>query len=80
MGRQAFIQVVLLMSVFQQRLSFQLFYFMTNNHKTIVKCGWESGAAVSSAVASWQGLRGGSGAEALKNFSLASRGQTNSSK
>ena len=68
------------MSVFQQRLSFQMFYFMTNNQKTIAKCGWGSGAAVSSAVASWQDLRGGSGEEALKNFSLASRGQTNSLK
>ena len=33
---QAFIQAVLLMSFFKQRLYFQMFYFMTNNYKTIV--------------------------------------------
>ena len=56
---QAFIQAVLLMSVFEQRLSFLMFYFMTNNHKPIVKCRCRSGAAVSSAVGSWQSLRKG---------------------
>ena len=68
------------MSVLQQRLNFQMFYFMQNDHKTIVKYTWGSAAAVSSAVGSWQSLRGGSWVKALKNFSLTSRGQTNSLK
>ena len=49
---QGFIQVVLLMSVFEQRLSFRMFYFMTNDHEVIVKCRWGSGGAVSFAAGS----------------------------
>ena len=35
---QAFIRAVLLMSVFEQRLSLRMFNFIKNNHETIVKC------------------------------------------
>ena len=34
----AFVQAVLLMPNFEQRLSFRMFYFMKNDHKIIVKC------------------------------------------
>ena len=57
---QAFIQAVLLMSVFEQILSFWMLYFMTNDHEVIVKCKWGSGGVVSSAVGSWQSLSSGS--------------------
>ena len=35
-----------------------MFYFVTNDHKTITKCMWGSGPAVRSTVGSWQSLRG----------------------
>ena len=62
---QAFIQAVLLMSVFEQRLSFRMFYF----RKTIMK--WLQNAygchlgVLSSATGSWRSPGGGSGS---KNF------------
>ena len=58
-----FIQAVLLMSVFEQRLSFQMFYFMISNPEIIVKCRWGSGSSVSSTVGSWWSLGGGSGSK-----------------
>ena len=45
---QAFIQAVLLVSVFEQRLSFRLFCFMKNDREIILRCGWGFGGAVSS--------------------------------
>ena len=65
---QAFIQQVLLMSVFKQRLNFQIFYSITSNPEIIVKCRWGSGGAVSSAVGSWWSLGGGSGSKKPENF------------
>ena len=50
---QVFIQAVLLMSVFEQRLSFPMVYFMKNNPRIIVKCEWGSRGAVSIAMDSW---------------------------
>ena len=61
MGYQAFTEAVLLMSVFEQRLSFRILYFMTNGHVIIVKCRWVSGDALSSVVGSWRRLGGSSG-------------------
>ena len=49
---QAFIQAVLLVSVFEQRLSFRLFCFMENDREIILRCGWGFGGAVSSAAGS----------------------------
>ena len=49
---QAFIQAVLLVSVFEQRLSFRLFCFMKNDREIILRCGWGFGGAVSSAAGS----------------------------
>ena len=71
---QAFIQAVLLMSVFEQRSSFQMFYFMTNNHEVIEKFRWVSGGTVSSAVHSWWSLGGVLEVKALKNFRLFTLG------
>ena len=42
-----FIQAVLLMSVFERRLSFQMFYFVKNNHMNILKWSWGPGCTVS---------------------------------
>ena len=41
-SHQAFIQAVLLMSVSEQRLGFQMLHFIENDHKIIVKCRWRS--------------------------------------
>ena len=51
---QGIIQAVLFMSVFEQRLSFQMIYFKKNHHEIIVKCRWGSGGALSSAGSSWR--------------------------
>ena len=58
---QGFIQAVLFMSVFEQRLSFQMIYFKKNHHEIVVKCRWGSGGALSSAVSSWPSHGAGSG-------------------
>ena len=58
--KQAFIQAVLLMPVVEQKLSFWMLYFMTNDQEIIVNCRWRSGSAVSSIVGSWWSLDGGS--------------------
>ena len=48
-----------------------MFCFITNDHKTIIKCRWGSGAAIGSAVDSWQNLRGGlRGKDPEKFYSL----------
>ena len=58
-----------------------MFCFITNDHKTIIKCRWGSGAAIGSAVDSWQNLRGGLRGKDPKNFILfTSRGKANSLK
>ena len=51
---QAFIGAVLLMAVFELRSSFQMFYFLKNDHKIIVKCRWRSLDAVSSTMGLWR--------------------------
>ena len=56
---QAFIQAVLLMSVFEQRLKVAKLY----NETKVVKCTWGSRGAVNSATSSW---RPGEGSEGLK--------------
>ena len=48
MLHQAFIQALLLISAFEQRLSFLMFYFVKNDLKIIVKCMCEAGVDVSS--------------------------------
>ena len=48
MLHQAFIQTLLLISAFEQRLSFLMFYFVKNDLKIIVKCMREAGVDVSS--------------------------------
>ena len=65
---QVFIQEVLLMAVFEQRLSFQMFYFMTKNPEITLKYSWVSGGAVSSAVGSWRSLGGSSGGKGRDKF------------
>ena len=45
---------------FSTKIEFSVVLFY-DNHKTIVKCWWGSGAAVSSTIGSWQSLHGGSG-------------------
>ena len=60
---QAFIQALLLMPIFEQRLSFLMFYFMKNDHKIIVKYRRGRGqryCKLHSAliVEPWWGLRG----------------------
>ena len=67
---QAFIQALLLMSVFEQRLSFWMFYFMKNDSKIIVKCRWGSGGDISSVVGWWWSPDGGSGGKAPEKFWL----------
>ena len=57
---QTFIQAVLIIYVFEQRSSFRMFCFMTNDDEVIVKCRWGSGKAVSSAVGSWRSIGGSS--------------------
>ena len=56
------------MSVFEQRLTFRMFYFMTNDHQIIVKYRLGSGCAVSSAVGSWRNLCGDSVGKGPENF------------
>ena len=64
-----FIQVLLLMSVFEQRLSFWMLYFMKNGHKIIMKCRWGSqDDDVSSAVCWWWTSDSGSGEKAPEKF------------
>ena len=58
---QGFIQAVLLMSVFEIRLSFQMLYFVKDDHKTILKWSWGSGVTVSFAAGPWQSSSGESG-------------------
>ena len=65
---QTFIQAVLLISVFEQRSSFWIFCFMTNDHKVIVKYKCGSGGDVSSAVGSWHSLGGSSGGKSSEKF------------
>ena len=67
LGKHAFIQAALLISVFEQRTSFQMFYFMENNREISVKCRWVSECAVSSAVDSWRSLGWVSGGKASEN-------------
>ena len=52
------------MSVFEQKLSFRIFYFMKNDHKIIVKCWWGARGVSSSATGSWGSRGGGSGGKA----------------
>ena len=59
--KQAFIQSVLLMAIFEQRLSFWMIYFKTSYHEIIVKCRWGSRGALSSTISSWWSLGVGSG-------------------
>ena len=68
--QQEFIQEVLVMSIFEQRSSFQMFYFMVNTHKITIKYKWGSEGAVSSAVGSGGTLVSVQGVKALKNFGL----------
>ena len=61
------------MSIFEQRLSFRMIYFKTNDHEIIVKQKWESGGALSSAVSSWQNLcvrSGEEGSEKVWSFNI----------
>ena len=53
MGLQAFFEAVIFMSVFGHQLGFQLFYFVINDHKVIMKCRCGSGGVASSTVGSW---------------------------
>ena len=57
---KALIQAVLL-SVFEQRMSFLMFYFIKNDQKIIAKCRWDSWGVVRSATGSWWSPGGGSG-------------------
>ena len=68
-------QAVLLMSVFEQRLSFQTFYFITSDLRIIVKCRWGSGGFVSSAVGSWRGLGGGPGSKSSEKLYFFTSGR-----
>ena len=58
------------MSVLEQRLSFQTFYFITSDLRIIVKCRWGSGGSASSAVGSWRSLGGAQGEKVLKNYTF----------
>ena len=49
------------MSVLEQRVSFQIFYFMISNPEIVIKCRSGSGGAASSAVGSCQFLSGSGG-------------------
>ena len=74
-------EAVLLMSAFEQRLSFQTFYFITSDLKIIVKCRWGSGGSTSSAVGSWRSLGRGSGSKiSEKLYFFTSRRETKSLK
>ena len=55
-------------SIFEQRSSFQMFHFMTNDPEVVVKCRWGSGGAVSSAVSSRQSLGRGSGGKTPEKY------------
>ena len=68
-------QAVLLMSVFEQRLGFQTFYFVTSDLRIIVKCRWGSGGSVSSAVGSWRSLGGGSGSKSSEKLYFFTSGK-----
>ena len=39
---QAFIQEVLLITVFERGLSFRMFFFMKNDREIILRCKWRS--------------------------------------
>ena len=68
-------QVVLLMSVFEQRLGFQTFYFITCDPRIIVKCRWGSGGSASSPVGSWRSLSGGSGSKGSEKLYFFTSGR-----
>ena len=68
-------QAVLLMSVFEQRLSFQTFYFITSDLRIIVKCRWGSGGSVSSAFSSWRSLGGDSGSKSSEKLYFFTSGR-----
>ena len=74
MAYHAFIQAVLLTSVFKQRLSFLMFYFRKNNHKIVAKCRWGSQSVASSATVLWWRPGGGSGGKAPDHFGLLTSG------
>ena len=63
-------QAVLLISVFEQRMSFQMFYFMEDNRGIIVECRWGSESPVSSTAFSWRSPSWVSGGKAFENFWL----------
>ena len=65
---QWFIQAVLLMSLFEKRLSFWMLYFLENNHEIILKPRWESTGAVRYTVGPWQRASSGSGDKTPEKF------------
>ena len=62
------------MPVFEQRLSCQIFCFMTNDQKIIVKCRWGSVGVVSSAIGQLRSPGGVQEVKALINFGLFTSG------
>ena len=63
------------MSVFEQKLSFRIFYFMKNDHKIIVKCWWGARGVSSSATGSWGAVVGVQEVKPLKKFDLFTSGR-----
>ena len=61
---QGFFQAALLMSIFERRLSFQMLYFLKNNHKIVLQWMWGSGSTVSFTTSSWLCPSGCSGDKA----------------
>ena len=71
---QEFLQAVLLMFVFERRPIFEMWYFLKNDHETILKCKWVSASAVNFAADSRRSTIAGSGAKPLKNFDFLTSG------
>ena len=81
MWSQRFIQAILLMPIFERRLSFRIVYFAKNIHKIILKCRWRPGDVVNSADSLWQSLGEDQGVNPQENYGLfTSGGQINSLK
>ena len=69
---QGFFQVVLSMSVFEQRLSFRMIYLKIKDHEMIVKCGGDL-EVFQALESAWWSLGVGSGGKGSEKFWRANK-------
>ena len=71
---QGFIQPILLMSVFERRLSLRMLYFVKNDFKIVLQCPTVSGGSENFAAGPWRRPSAGSIGKDLKMFSFFTSG------